>query len=184
MSDLIQDLSVAGQELRQVSDQLLNALQSTQLHDGPGLLSNGLWDRISWQVLQSGRQVEGRQHPDGKFQRICIKVFLQTSTRARYSFSKKKLKLVSMCHRTLIQVLLLRWRIYRYVMQLFDNYSHAWRPMHSCPQEDNFPCIVPDVHSHVNICPQRHGRAYPLQRLVASLIVPTSLFTVSAFLWE
>ncbi|TNN85744.1 hypothetical protein EYF80_003991 [Liparis tanakae] len=31
--------------------------------------------------------------------------------------------------------------------------------------------------------PYRHRTAYPLQRLVASLMDPTSLFTVSAFLW-
>ncbi|TNN85745.1 hypothetical protein EYF80_003992 [Liparis tanakae] len=47
VQDVAEDLSVAGQKLGQVFDQLLNALQSSQLHDGSGLLGNGLWDRIS-----------------------------------------------------------------------------------------------------------------------------------------
>ncbi len=47
VSDLVQDLSVAGQKLGQVFDELLDALQSSLLHDGAGLLSNGLWDRVS-----------------------------------------------------------------------------------------------------------------------------------------
>lgn len=47
VTDLIQDLSVAGQQLGQVFDELLDALQSSVLHDVPGLLSNGLWDGVS-----------------------------------------------------------------------------------------------------------------------------------------
>lgn len=71
MSCLVQDLSVAGQKLWQVSDQLLDALQSSLLHDGPCLFSNGLWDRVSRQIFQSSWQVQGRQHPDGQLQIIC-----------------------------------------------------------------------------------------------------------------
>lgn len=56
-SDLIQDLSVTGQELRQVFDELLDALQSTLLHNGACLLCNRLWDRVSGQILQCCRQV-------------------------------------------------------------------------------------------------------------------------------
>lgn len=43
-TNLVQDLSVASQELRQVFDQLFNTLQAPVLHNGSGLFSNGLWD--------------------------------------------------------------------------------------------------------------------------------------------
>lgn len=64
LSDLIQDLSVAGQQLGQVFNELLDALQPPLLDDGARLLSNGLWNGVSRQILQGGGQVERRQHPD------------------------------------------------------------------------------------------------------------------------
>lgn len=57
-SDLIQDLSVTGQELRQLFDELLDALQSSLLHNGACLLCDRLWDRVSGQILQCCRQVQ------------------------------------------------------------------------------------------------------------------------------
>lgn len=56
-SDLVQNLSVAGQELRQVFDELLDALQSSLLHNGARFLCDGLWDGVSGQILQRCRQV-------------------------------------------------------------------------------------------------------------------------------
>lgn len=56
-SDLIQDLPVTSQELRQVFDELLDALQSSLLHDGARLLGYRLWDRVSGQILQRCWQV-------------------------------------------------------------------------------------------------------------------------------
>lgn len=76
--DLIQNLSVAGQELRQVPDELLNALQASLLHDGPRLLSNGLRNGITRQILQSSWQVQGCQHPDGELH--IIHQLLRSST--------------------------------------------------------------------------------------------------------
>lgn len=72
VSDLIQDLSVAGQQLGQVFDELLDALQPPLLHDGARLLSNGLWDGVSGQILQGGGQVERRQHPDRQTDRQSV----------------------------------------------------------------------------------------------------------------
>lgn len=69
-TNLIQDLSVAGQELGQVFDQLLDALQTSLLHDGFSFVSDGLRDGVSGQILQSSRQVEGRQDPDGVEHRV------------------------------------------------------------------------------------------------------------------
>lgn len=46
-TDLVQDLTVAGQELGQVLDELFDALQTPLLHDGPCLLSDGLRDGVS-----------------------------------------------------------------------------------------------------------------------------------------
>lgn len=57
-SDLVQDLSVPGQELRQVFDELLDALQASLLHNGARFLCDRLWDGVSGQVLQCCWQVE------------------------------------------------------------------------------------------------------------------------------
>lgn len=62
LSDLIQNLSVAGQQLGQVFNELLDALQPPLLHNGARLLSDGLWDGVSGQIFQGGGQVERRQH--------------------------------------------------------------------------------------------------------------------------
>lgn len=70
-SHLVQDLPVARQQLGQVSDQLLDALQAALLHDGARLLSDGLWDGVSGQVLQGGRQVQRGQDPDGRQHVSC-----------------------------------------------------------------------------------------------------------------
>lgn len=66
LSDLVQDLSVSGQQLGQVFNELLDALQPALLHNGARLLSNGLWNGVSGQIFQGGGQVERRQHPDGE----------------------------------------------------------------------------------------------------------------------
>lgn len=70
-TDLIQDLSVTGEELGQVFDELLDALQSSLLHDGSGFLGDGLWDGVSGEILQSSWEVQGCQHPDAQLHITC-----------------------------------------------------------------------------------------------------------------